>query len=47
MTKTCENCKHRGQETMADVGSCNCCEDFEFYIPDNEVTRDDTSQKDM
>lgn len=29
----CENCVHIGQETMADVGACNCCENFEFFSP--------------
>lgn len=31
--KKCENCAHWGFETMADVGACNCCENFSFYKP--------------
>lgn len=29
----CEKCLHRGQETMSDVGSCNCCDNGEFFSP--------------
>ena len=29
----CSNCAHIGQETMSDVGACNCCENFEFFSP--------------
>lgn len=34
MEKKCEYCKHRGQETIDDVGSCNLCEDHDFFQPD-------------
>lgn len=36
MDKKCENCKHCGLETVADVGACNCCEDFDFYSPHSD-----------
>lgn len=35
MQVRCENCIHEGQETMADVGSCNCCENFDYFKPKN------------
>lgn len=34
MQNECKNCRHRGWETMADVGSCNCCDNGEFFSPD-------------
>lgn len=38
MEKKCKYCKHRGQETMADVGSCNLCEDHDFSQLDPLLT---------
>lgn len=31
----CKNCTHVGQETMGDVGACNCCENFSYFSPKN------------
>lgn len=36
MDHRCKNCQHRGQETISDVGSCNCCDNGEFFAA--EVT---------
>jgi len=31
--KPCKTCDNAGLETMSKVAACNCCEDYEFYIP--------------
>lgn len=36
----CDLCAHRGLLTMADAGSCNCCDKGEFFSPDIHASQE-------
>lgn len=32
----CNHCKNREQDTMGKVAACNCCEQYEFFSPNDK-----------
>lgn len=37
----CDTCKNKGWESMGAVASCNCCENYEFYTPNDGCEEDE------
>ena len=44
---SCETCYNIDQDTESKVACCNCCEDYDFYIPDDEKIEDEYTLADL
>jgi hypothetical protein len=44
---SCETCYNVDQDTESKVACCNCCEDYDFYIPDDEEIEDEYTLADL
>ena len=43
----CETCYNVDQDTENKVACCNCCEDYDFYIPADEEIEDEYTLADL
>ena len=43
----CETCYNIDQDTEHKVACCNCCEDYDFYIPADEEIEDEYTLADL
>lgn len=44
---SCETCYNIDQDTEHKVACCNCCEDYDFYIPADEEIEDEYTLADF
>ena len=44
---SCETCYNIDQDTENKVACCNCCEDYDFYIPADEEIEDEYTLADL
>ena len=44
---SCETCYNIDQDTENKVACCNCCENYDFYIPDDEKIEDEYTLADL
>lgn len=44
---SCETCYNIDQDTEHKVACCNCCEDYDFYIPADEEIEDEYTLADL
>lgn len=44
---SCETCYNVDMDTEHKVACCNCCEDYDFYIPDDEEIEDEYTLADL
>ena len=44
---SCETCYNIDQDTEHKVACCNCCEDYDFYIPVDEEIEDEYTLADL
>ena len=44
---SCETCYNVDQDTEHKVACCNCCEDYDFYIPADEEIEDEYTLADL
>lgn len=43
----CETCYNINQDTESKVACCNCCENYDFYIPADEKIEDEYTLADL
>ena len=43
----CDTCYNIDQDTENKVACCNCCEDYDFYIPADEEIEDEYTLADL
>ena len=43
----CETCYNIDQDTENKVACCNCCENYDFYIPADEEIEDEYTLADL
>lgn len=44
---SCETCYNIDQDTENKVACCNCCENYDFYIPADEEIEDEYTLADL
>ena len=44
---SCETCYNVDMDTENKVACCNCCEDYDFYIPADEEIEDEYTLADL
>ena len=44
---SCDTCYNVDQDTENKVACCNCCEDYDFYIPADEEIEDEYTLADL
>ena len=44
---SCDTCYNVDQDTEHKVACCNCCEDYDFYIPADEEIEDEYTLADL